>query len=49
MGISRFYEIILLKKNHGISSCDYRPRPWRQSTGSWHSETLLAIPFEMSG
>jgi hypothetical protein len=36
MGISGFYKIILLKKNHGIGPRDYRPGAQCRSVGAVH-------------
>jgi hypothetical protein len=36
MGISRFYIIILLKKNHGICLRDHRPGSQHRSVGVVH-------------
>jgi hypothetical protein len=33
MGISGFYGIILLKKNHGINPRECRPGPWQSVHG----------------
>jgi hypothetical protein len=37
MGISGFYRIILLKKNHGIGPRDRRPGAQYRSVGAVHS------------